>query len=108
MLHRRLKGIGATQFRVDDDEANRPVDGDGQTDKEDDAREQAGLFECVRLTNDPGASANRTVSNTNQSKDWLDISLPHTKCTNTPRTPSLSFPTTPQSQGGKSGEGLPT
>lgn len=55
-LDRRLEGIGAAQLGINHNEADRPVHGNGQRHKQDDAREEAGLAKGVGLANDTGAA----------------------------------------------------
>lgn len=55
VLHSGLERIGSTQFGVLDNQANRPIDSDGQHEQEDNAGQEACLFECVWLSNDSRA-----------------------------------------------------
>lgn len=56
VLHRGLEGVGAAELRVDDDQADGPVDDDGEADEQERARDEAGVAEGVGLANDAGAS----------------------------------------------------
>lgn len=57
MLDCCLEGIGTTELRVCNNQANGPIDGYGQDDEKDDTREQTGLTKSVGLTDDPGTTA---------------------------------------------------
>lgn len=52
MLHRGLEGVGATELRIDDDELDGPVYGNGQGYEENDAREHSCLSKSVGLAYD--------------------------------------------------------
>ncbi|KAJ2978435.1 hypothetical protein NUW58_g7499 [Xylaria curta] len=55
VLDGALEAAGAAELAVDDDEADRPVDDDRQADEQHDARDEAGVLEGVRLSDDPRA-----------------------------------------------------
>lgn len=57
MLYCRLERVGPAELRVDDNEADCPVDDERKSNKEQGAREQAGVFEGVGLSDDTGTAA---------------------------------------------------
>jgi hypothetical protein len=57
MLYGSLEGVGTTELRVDDDQANSPVDNDCEADEKHGACNEARVAEGVGLTDDAGASA---------------------------------------------------
>lgn len=50
MLYRGLKGVGAAELRIYDDQANRPVHDDCEGDEEDSACHEACVPDGVGLT----------------------------------------------------------
>jgi hypothetical protein len=63
-----LKGIGATKFRVCDNQADGPIDRDSQDDEQDDTSEQASLAQGIWLTNDSGTTAD--TNQTSYGQEW--------------------------------------
>ena len=56
VLYRRLERVCAAELGVYDDEADGPVNDDGEADEEDGACDEAGVAEGVGLTDDAGTS----------------------------------------------------
>lgn len=58
VLDSRLERIGAAEFRIDDYELDRPINGYGEADEEESACDEASIVEGVRLADDSCSSAN--------------------------------------------------
>ncbi len=57
MLYSRLKRVGTAELRIDDNEADGPVDDDGKTNQKNGACQEAGVPERIGLTNNARAAA---------------------------------------------------
>ena len=57
VLYCRLERVGPAELRVDDNQADGPVDDDGEANEQDGARQEAGVPEGVGLADDAGTAA---------------------------------------------------
>lgn len=57
MLYCRLKRVGPAQLRINDNEADGPINHNGQADQKYSASKKASVPEGVRLTNDTSTAA---------------------------------------------------